>query len=157
MEHRRSFFRKFMFGVTAGTISPSILVKAENLKFTTEFKNGRLYINNQCINIEDLEWHEHATFKGVFLKHIIKGIETKNQLSCHLVKINPNCEISNHNHIGKYELHEIIEGNGFCLLNDEKLNYQKGVIGLIPADMDHSVKANEEGLLLFAKFFPALL
>ena len=124
---------------------------------TNEFQKGMLYINGECVNIENLPWHEHPSFKGVFLKHIIKGERTDNQLSCHLVKVNAGCAIGLHNHPEQTELHEIIEGYGECIIEQEKLNYQKGVTGFIPANKNHTVKAGDKGLFLFAKFFPALL
>lgn len=122
-----------------------------------DFDTGKLHINNTCIDIESLQWNEHSAFKGVFLKHIIKGEDTDNKLSCHLVKIDPNCEIGIHNHAGKCELHEIVNGEGFCTIEQSKFDYHKGVIGFIPADKNHSIKAGNEGLFLLAKFFPALL
>ncbi len=122
-----------------------------------QFEKGTLFINGENIKVENLEWHEHPIFKGVFLKHVIKGESTNNQLSCHLVKINPNCEIGLHNHVGKTELHEIIGGFGECDIEQKKLNYQKGITGFIPADKNHVVKAGDEGLFILAKFFPALL
>jgi len=124
---------------------------------TNKFNKGKLYINDECIDIGNLIWHEHPDFKGVFLKHLIIGKNTKNCLSCHLVKINPNCGIGIHKHKGKTELHEIISGNGYCMIEQNKFDYQKGIIGFIPADKNHSVKSGDNGLLLLAKFFPALL
>ena len=124
---------------------------------TNDFNQGKLYINEQCIDIDNITWNEHAAFKGVFLKHLIKGECTDNQLSCHLVKINPGCEIGIHNHAGKTELHEIISGLGHCMLEETKIRYYQGVVGFIPADKNHSIKAENEGLFLLAKFFPALL
>lgn len=124
---------------------------------TNDFNKGILHINGKCIEIEKLDWNEHPAFKGVFLKHLIKGEDTNNQLSCHLVKINANCEIGLHNHVGKTELHEVIEGNGQCSIEKETINYQSGVITFIPADVNHLVKAGNEGLFILAKFFPALL
>ena len=122
-----------------------------------DFSKGKLYINNKCINITDITWNEHPAYKGVFLKHVIKGENTNNRLSCHLVKIEPGCEIGIHNHVGKTELHEVVNGFGYCMLGQKKLNYQKGVTGIIPADSDHMIKAGDKGLFLLAKFFPALL
>jgi len=124
---------------------------------TNYFEKGTLCIDGNHIAIEHLEWNEHPVFTGVFLKHVIKGEETNNQISCHLVKINPGCEIGLHNHAGKNELHEVIGGEGKCSIKNEEWEYQKGSVGLIPADEDHSVKAGNNGLFLLAKFFPALL
>lgn len=122
-----------------------------------DFNKGKLYINEKIIDVEDLQWNEHSDFKGVFLKHIIKGADTNNSLSCHLVKINPDCEIDIHNHSGKTELHEILSGFGQCLIEQTTINYQKGVVGFIPTDKNHSIKASNKGLFFLAKFFPALL
>jgi quercetin dioxygenase-like cupin family protein len=124
---------------------------------TNDFNEGKLYINGECIDVENLVWNEHPAFKGVFFKHVIKGESTDNRLSCHLVKINPGCEIGIHNHAGKTELHEIIGGFGHCMIEQTEIDYHKGVIAFIPADKNHSVKAENKGLFLLAKFFPALL
>jgi Uncharacterized conserved protein, contains double-stranded beta-helix domain len=124
---------------------------------TSCFDNGKLYINNSCIDVDMLQWNAHPTFKGVYLKHIIKGENTDGMLSCHLVKVDAGCEIGIHNHAGITELHEVIDGDGCCLLGNEVFDYRKGVVGFIPADENHLVKAGNDGLFLLAKFFPALL
>jgi quercetin dioxygenase-like cupin family protein len=121
------------------------------------FDKGILSINGTTIDFESIPWNEHTDFKGVFLKHIIKGESTGNRLSCHLVRMNPGCEIGIHIHSGKTELHEIIQGSGICTIEQSKIEYHKGVIGFIPADKNHSITAEQEGLFLLAKFFPALL
>jgi len=43
------------------------------------------------------------------------------------------------------------------MIEQKGFDYHKGVIGFIPADKAHSIKAENEGLFLLAKFFPALL
>jgi quercetin dioxygenase-like cupin family protein len=73
-----------------------------------------------------------------------------------LVKIEPNCEIGNHIHEGKSELHEVVCGEGTALVDGKNITYKTGVISLIPADISHSVKANTNGLILLAKFTPPL-
>jgi quercetin dioxygenase-like cupin family protein len=73
-----------------------------------------------------------------------------------LVKIEPNCEIGNHIHEGKAELHEVVYGEGVTLVNDKNVVYKPGIISFIPADVPHSVKANNSGLILLAKFTPPL-
>lgn len=122
-----------------------------------EFNKGRLYINSECIDIEKVSWNEHPAFKGVYLKHVIKGNHTGNQFSCHLVKIYPGCEIGLHNHVDTIELHEVIHGTGYCCMDNIELEYNSGVIGFIPANKFHAVRAENEELFILAKFFPALL
>ena len=95
--------------------------------------------------------------KGVFLKHLIKGVDTEGKLSCHLVKIDPNCVLEEHIHEGQCELHEVIEGEGNCILDTKKTPYNPGRITMIPKGIKHKVIAGNSGLVFLAKFFPALL
>ncbi len=107
--------------------------------------------------IGKLEWVRHPTCKGVFLKHLIKGADTGNSLSCHLVKVEPLAVLVEHIHEKQWELHEVIEGNGSCVLGDKEAPYSPGRMAMIPQGVTHSVRAGEHGLVLLAKFFPALL
>ncbi len=59
-----------------------------------------------------VQWNNHPKFKGVYLKHLIKGDETDGQLSCHMVKVDPGCVLESHIHENEWELDEIIEGEG---------------------------------------------
>lgn len=122
-----------------------------------DLENGTLFIDGKAISIDTLPWNPHPTFKGVALKHIITGAETNGQLSCHLVRIEPNCEIGLHSHVGKTEIHEVMCGTGVCTIEQENISYKSGNVGFIPADKNHLVKADGDGLFLLAKFFPALL
>lgn len=121
------------------------------------FEKGTIYLPASGKKAEDLPWVEHKAFKGVFLKHLIKGEDTGGALSCHLVRINSGCCIDHHTHEGKLEVHEVIEGSGNCQVNDEFIPYMPGSVALIPADIDHKVVAGKEGIFLLAKFSPALL
>ncbi|MBQ8133403.1 MAG: cupin, partial [Clostridia bacterium] len=85
-------------------------------------------------------------------KHIVKSEETKGAYSFHLVKIAPNCCISDHIHDPQLETHEVIAGYGKCINDDTEIMYEPGVISIMPS----KVHAGEDGLYLFAKFMPAL-
>ena len=123
----------------------------------TAFESGTIYVNGVEINKTDIiDWQKHPKFNGVFTKNLFYGKDSSNNLSAMLVKIEPNCEIGNHIHEGKAELHEIIYGEGTTLVNDKSIVYKPGIISLIPADVPHSVKANNSGLILLAKFTPPL-
>ncbi len=104
----------------------------------------------------DIEWMEHPKFAGVFLKHLVKGADTNDKLSCHMVKVAPNCVLDNHVHENQWELHEVIEGEGEFVLDTKKSGYYPGRMALIPRGIDHKVIAGDDGLVLLAKFFPAL-
>lgn len=41
-----------------------------------EFENGIVSNFTDCRKSRLLSWNEHSTFKGVFLKHLIKGADT---------------------------------------------------------------------------------
>jgi quercetin dioxygenase-like cupin family protein len=123
----------------------------------TAFELGIVYVNGVELNkTDDIEWQKHPKFNGVFTKGLFYGKDSSNNLSAMLVKIEPNCEIGNHIHEGKAELHEVIYGEGVALVDDKSLDYKPGIISLIPADIPHSVKANNSGLVLLAKFTPPL-
>ncbi len=124
---------------------------------STNIANGTIHYTDRTANISDVEWAEHPKFKGVYLKHMIKGEDTDGLFSSHLVKIDPNCCLENHCHENQLELHEVIEGYGSCILLEESFNYHLGKMAVIPKGEDHMVQADEHGLILLAKFFPAIL
>lgn len=122
-----------------------------------KFESGMVSHIDKDIITSELAWNSHPTFKGVYLKHLITGLQTNGTLSCHLVKIESNCSIDNHIHESKLEVHEVIQGKGLCYIQDREIPYAAGSIALIPADTNHKVLADEEGLFILAKFSPALL
>jgi quercetin dioxygenase-like cupin family protein len=123
----------------------------------TVFENGIIFINGvELGKVSNTDWQKHPKFEGVFTKNLFSGKDSSNNLSAMLVKIDPICEIGNHIHEGKAELHEVIYGEGVALVNDKSIAYKPGIISFIPADVHHSVKANNSGLVLLAKFTPPL-
>ncbi len=107
--------------------------------------------------IDSFAWNPHPSFRGVSMKNIICGSDTHGRLSCHIVKIEPGCEIGTHIHEGKMELHEVVNGSGFCEIGERTVDYKKGVVSYIPDDIIHRVCASDDGLLILAKFSPALI
>ncbi|WP_346354048.1 cupin domain-containing protein [Azotosporobacter soli] len=104
-----------------------------------------------------LKWHEHPSFVGVALKHLVTGKKTEGKFSSHLVRVKKGCEIGWHNHAAEWELHEVIKGEGQCRMEKRNIIYKPGVSAVIPAKLVHCVQAGEEDLYLLAKFVPALL
>ena len=80
----------------------------------------------------------------------------RNNISYHLVRIAPNKKIGNHIHADQLETHEVIYGDGVCMNEGVELEYSIGTISIMKKGMPHEVIAGDEGLLLFAKFIPAL-
>jgi mannose-6-phosphate isomerase-like protein (cupin superfamily) len=106
---------------------------------------------------EEIPWNQHPKFKGVYLKHIIKGADTEGKLSCHMVKMNPDAILEEHVHGNQWELHEVIEGEGKFFLGTKETPYFPGRMGVIPRGTNHKVIAGKSGMVLLAKFFPALV
>lgn len=120
------------------------------------FNNGILLKQFSKSELNKINWNPHPKFKGVQLKNIITGSDTDNTISCHFVKIEPNCEISLHTHPDNLEIHEVIHGQGNCIMNTECREYNCGTVSIIPKNIEHKIVANDSGLYLFAKFIPAL-
>jgi quercetin dioxygenase-like cupin family protein len=121
------------------------------------FSEGKLFAGAKGIDIESLPWNPHPSFRGVSMKNLVCGSDTSGRLSCHLVRIEPGCEIGNHMHDGKMELHEVVDGSGICTVGENKLPYDAGVVACIPDNIYHRVEAGGSGLYILAKFLPALI
>lgn len=121
-----------------------------------EFENGSVNFLEGTESIDRFAWKDHPKFNGVSLKAIITGNDTNSQISCHLVRIQPGCEIGNHIHEGRMELHEVIAGDGVCIMKEKEIPYNPGIIAVIPPDITHRVTAGTNGVFILAKFLPAL-
>ena len=121
-----------------------------------EFASGKINTVTNNIEAEDLVFNPHPTFSGVALKHLVSGQETENRLSCHLVKIDPNCCLGRHLHPDHLEIHEVIAGSGTFEIDTNTGSYSTGSVGIIPVGMTHKVVAGADGLFILATFSPAL-
>jgi len=123
----------------------------------SNFEKGNTYLTKATVSNNEKLWNPHPKFPGVSLKHLITGEQTSNRFSSHIVRIDPGCVLDEHIHEGKTELHEIIEGSGICQLDGIEIHYLPGDSAVIPDDTKHKVTAGENGLMIYAKFIPALL
>lgn len=121
------------------------------------FDNGTINTIDHIISAQNIDFIPHAKFKGVSLKHLVTGKMTDNQISCHLVKVEPFCVLDTHVHENILEIHEIISGDGTCCIGENKVDYSIGAVGVIPANTPHKVEAGSNGIYILAKFTPALL
>lgn len=144
----------FSYAAMAQTVESSALPK--DSCFITKGLAGKVYFPNKQISIESLPWNPHPKYKGVYLKNLISGKDTGSQLSCHIVKIEPNCMLDTHSHDGQIEIHEVVAGSGKFYLDGKEMDYSAGKISVIPANTPHKVIAGNDGLYLFAKFTPVL-
>lgn len=120
------------------------------------FDTGRFEIPGKTTEFKAVPRSKHPTFAGVELKHILTSKETGGAYSFHLVRIAPNKAILDHIHDPQLETHEVIAGSGTCINDGHEIRYAPGVISIMPSKVHHEVRADENGLYLFAKFMPAL-
>jgi quercetin dioxygenase-like cupin family protein len=125
--------------------------------FLSKISTGTVFSINDEKAVSDLPWNPHATFKGVYLKHVIAGKDTDDKLSYHIVKIEPECVLDTHSHDGKIEIHQIVAGSGKMYLNGKVIDYSQGQICIIPANASHKVVAGKNGMYILATFAPSLL
>jgi quercetin dioxygenase-like cupin family protein len=118
---------------------------------------GILFFSDRHDEVEKLPWIPHPKFEGAFMKHLIKGADNDNLASCHLVRVNPGCLLTDHVHDNEWEYHHILEGEGTGYLDGRPLAYETGTIAVIPKGVTHKVIAGPEGILILATFLPALL
>jgi len=123
----------------------------------SNFEMGYTHLLTAMVSNSEKQWNPHPKFPGVCLKHLITGEQTAYRFSSHIVRIDSGCILDEHIHEGKTELHEIIEGSGVCILNGTEVHYLPGDCTVIPDNTKHKVTAGENGLIIFAKFIPALL
>lgn len=129
----------------------------QSVKTIYNFESGNLFTTSLAKSLSSQEWIPHNTFKGFALKHLVVSSNSSNEISCHLVRIEPECEIGLHTHENNLEIHEVIFGTGSLLLDKSDYEYNPGNISVIPKNVIHKVKAGKDGLYLLAKFIPALL
>ncbi|WP_028315061.1 cupin domain-containing protein [Desulfatibacillum aliphaticivorans] len=129
----------------------------ETQEITDSLTNGAITYIDKEEAAGDIPWNQHPIFQGVYLKHLVKGADTQGKLSCHIVKLDPEAVLEEHVHEGQWELHEVIEGEGVFFLQNKETPYHPGRLGVIPQGVEHKVAAGKSGLVLLAKFFPALL
>jgi len=125
--------------------------------FLQEIMSGTVVGTSGATAVAAMPWNNHPKFTGVTLKHLLTGADTDGKFSNHLVWVQAGCVIGEHIHPGQWELHEVLHGQGACLIDGKEVAYAPGISAAIPADQSHSVHARNEDLYLFATFIPALL
>ena len=126
-------------------------------EITADLASGTLFFANRVEEIEMMPWIPHPKFKGAFMKHLVKGADNDNLASCHLVRVNPGCQLEDHVHVNEWEYHHILEGDGTGYLDGREMAYKPGIIAVIPRGANHKVVAGQAGILILATFLPALL
>lgn len=121
------------------------------------FNSGMIIFPSKNIDVSALPWYEHPAFKGVYLKDLVKGADTRGAFSCHIVKIKKGSEVGEHSHDKQWEFNEALEGNGTFMIHGKEFACKAGFSYATPPGISHIVSAPEEDLYILAKFIPALL
>jgi len=102
------------------------------------------------------DWNASQKFAGVALKDLVGGGVTPN-ISMHLVKIEPGCEIAPHVHETNRETFHMLEGKGAILVNGEWKPWEAGDSATVPAGHKHGMKnAGDKTMLFLAIYTPAI-
>ncbi|NLJ76238.1 MAG: cupin domain-containing protein [Peptococcaceae bacterium] len=122
-----------------------------------ELGAGKVICVDRDVKATELTWQPHASFEGVFLKHLVKGEATGGKFSCHLIRIQSGHAIGGHIHEDKMEFIHIVAGVGRGELGDKRFDCRLGVSIVVPEKIQHSITAGSGDVYLLAKFIPALL
>ncbi|HOO64373.1 MAG TPA: cupin domain-containing protein [Synergistaceae bacterium] len=122
-----------------------------------EASEGTLWKAGEEQSLGEYAWNPHPSFAGVALKHALKGEDTRGVLSFHFVRVDSEKVLELHEHEKQCEIHEVLQGSGRGVVGAKEIPYGPGTMVLIPRGVPHAVKAGEEGLLIRATFFPALV
>ena len=128
----------------------------EGKKVYDLFENGTLKLPEGEKTFADIPWTAHAAFDGVELKHIVTSADSGGAFSFHLIRVAPGKKIGEHTHDVQTETHEVICGGGTCINGDGEYAVSPGNVTIFRPKVPHQVLAGEEGIMVFAKFFPAL-
>ena len=125
--------------------------------FLREAAEGFLWKEDSEEFLGEYPWNPHPVFDGVSLKHALTGGDTEGAVSCHFVRVDSGKILKFHEHEKEWEIHEVLQGRGKGVLGGKEISYRPGTMVLIPRGVPHAVEAGEEGLLIRATFFPALV
>jgi quercetin dioxygenase-like cupin family protein len=120
------------------------------------FDEAKIIYPEKEVDAKETAWYEHPAFKGVFLKDLIRGKDTGDQFSCHIVMIEKGCEVGSHSHNVQWEFNEAIDGKGVFILGDKEIRFNAGYSFVTPPGVEHTVIAEGKDLYILAKFVPAL-
>ena len=120
-------------------------------------ENGAVIFPGHTTDAADRPWRAPPGSNGVFLKDLATGEETGGKFSYHLVRIEKNGEVADHDHETQWEWNMILRGKGTFLLGDKEVTIQPGQSFATPPKNHHTVSAGDEELSLVAVFVPALV
>ncbi|MCU0631307.1 MAG: cupin domain-containing protein [Methanoregulaceae archaeon] len=120
------------------------------------FEQGAVLFPDFENDAAEIPWKPHPKWEGVFLKDLVTGKATGGKFSYHLVKVNKDFEVKDHDHTTQWEWNLIISGDGIFVIGDKEVTIEPGQTFVTPPGIHHIVSAGDQDLLLLAIFTPAL-
>lgn len=99
-------------------------------------------------------WSDHPSFPGVRLRRLVTPEQSGGRFTTLLVSLAPRARMFPHRHESEIEQHLVLKGGGQITLLGQPIDYQPGVLAVIPQGAEHSVAAGEDGMTLQALFVP---
>ncbi len=120
------------------------------------FEQGTVLLPDLEVRAADTPWYAPPTWRGVFLKDLVTGKETGGAFSYHLMRVERNCEIPDHDHETQWSWNVILAGTGSFILGDRQVPVEVGQTLITPPRVHHAVSAGDADIVLLAIFAPAL-
>lgn len=121
------------------------------------FKQGSLLLPGIEVRAMEKPWYSHPAWDGVFLKDLVTANETGGAFSYHLVRVEPNGEVADHDHETQWEWNVVLAGSGSFLVDGAAVPVAgPGQTFVTPPRTHHTVSAGDDELSLLALFVPAL-
>jgi len=128
----------------------------EKERIFDQLDRGRIEYTDRMADAGEISWKQHPVYAGVSLKPLISFEDAGGRFCSLLVSLEPGHEIGEHIHNDQWELHEVLDGTGICIILEKEVDYEPGVCALIPDGRRHRVIAGEQGLSLLAKYIPSV-
>lgn len=97
----------------------------------------------------------HPVFAGVELARLVGPADGGGTLATLLVSLAPGARMAPHRHDHQTEQHLVLAGSGRIVTETTERAYAPGSLFVIAENLEHSVIAGEDGMVLLAVFTPA--
>jgi len=120
------------------------------------FEKGAVLFPDLEVRAAERPWNASPAWNGVFVKDLVTGKETGGAFSYHLMRVERNCEIPDHDHETQWSWNVVLRGAGSFVLGGRRVPVEVGQTFITPPHVHHAVSAGDDEILLLAIFAPAL-
>ena len=83
------------------------------------FKEASVLFPELELQASARDWYPPPAWNGVFLKDLVTAKDTGGAFSYHLVSVQPQCEVADHDHDTQWEWNVVLGGTGSFLIGGE--------------------------------------